>query len=100
MDQIYLAVRLAAAKLVQNGRDTMPLIFDDSFVLYDDERLENSTKMAGEHLDSQIVISPATSGGAASDRQPDSLQPDHHIRASPSTASSARAAAGRGFSQL
>ena len=27
MDQIYLALRLAAAKLVQNGRrDTMPLI--------------------------------------------------------------------------
>ena len=45
MDQIYLALRLAAAKLVQNGRrDTMPLIFDDSFVLYDDERLKTALK--------------------------------------------------------
>lgn len=35
MDQIYLAVRLAAAKLVISDRGTMPLIFDDSFVLYD-----------------------------------------------------------------
>ena len=35
MDQIYLALRLAAAKLIQPEGDYMPLIFDDSFVLYD-----------------------------------------------------------------
>ena len=56
MDQIYLAVRLAAAKLVQNGRDTMPLIFDDSFVLYDDERLKTALKWLVSAYDSQIVI--------------------------------------------
>ena len=42
MDQIYLAVRLAAAKLVISDRGTMPLIFDDSFVLYDDDRLKTA----------------------------------------------------------
>lgn len=53
---IYLAVRLAAAKLVQNGRDTMPLIFDDSFVLYDDERLKTALKWLVSAYDSQIII--------------------------------------------
>lgn len=56
MDQIYLAVRLAAAKLVQNGRDSMPLIFDDSFVLYDDERLKTALKWLVKAYDSQIII--------------------------------------------
>lgn len=44
MDQIYLALRLAAAKLIQDGKQEMPLIFDDSFVLYDDERLRTALK--------------------------------------------------------
>ena len=39
MDQVYLALRLAAAKLIQKGDDPLPLIFDDSFTLYDDDRL-------------------------------------------------------------
>ena len=57
MDQIYLAVRLAAARLVQNGsRDTMPLIFDDSFVLYDDDRLRTALKWLVKAYDSQIII--------------------------------------------
>ena len=57
MDQIYLALRLAAAKLVQNGRrDTMPLIFDDSFVLYDDERLKTALKWLVKAYDNQIIV--------------------------------------------
>ena len=57
MDQIYLAVRLAAARLVQKGRqDTMPLIFDDSFVLYDDDRLRTALKWLVKAYDSQIII--------------------------------------------
>ncbi len=56
MDQIYLAVRLAAAKLVQNGKDSMPLIFDDSFALYDDERLKTALKWLAKAYDNQIII--------------------------------------------
>lgn len=56
MDQIYLAVRLAAAKLVQNGRDSMPLIFDDSFVLYDDDRLKTALKWLVHAYDNQIIV--------------------------------------------
>ena len=57
MDQIYLALRLAAAKLIQNGRsDTMPLIFDDSFVLYDDDRLKTALKWLSRAFKGQIII--------------------------------------------
>lgn len=56
MDQVYLAVRLAAARLVQNGGDIMPLIFDDSFVLYDDDRLKIALKWLVKAYDNQIII--------------------------------------------
>lgn len=56
MDQIYLAVRLAAAKLVQSGKDSMPLIFDDSFTLYDDERLKTALKWLSGAYQNQIII--------------------------------------------
>ena len=56
MDQIYLAVRLAAAKLVISDRGTMPLIFDDSFVLYDDDRLKTALKWLAGAWDSQCII--------------------------------------------
>ena len=55
-DQIYLALRLAAAKLIQTGEDAMPLIFDDSFVLYDDERLEKALTWLAGAYNGQIII--------------------------------------------
>jgi len=58
MDQIYLALRLAAAKLIQvdGGVDQMPLIFDDSFVLYDDERLKTALKWLTKAYDGQVIV--------------------------------------------
>ena len=56
MDQIHLAVRLAAAKLMQTGPDFMPLIFDDSFTLYDDERLKTALKWLASAYENQIII--------------------------------------------
>lgn len=56
MDQIYLALRLASAQLIQSGHDQMPLIFDDSFVLYDDERLRTALKWLSKAYDGQIII--------------------------------------------
>lgn len=55
-DQIYLALRLAAAKFIQNGRDAMPLIFDDSFVLYDDDRLKTALKWLTKAYSGQIIV--------------------------------------------
>ena len=56
MDQIYLAVRLAVARLVQDAHDHMPLVFDDSFVLYDDERLKTAMKWLKSTCTGQIII--------------------------------------------
>lgn len=57
MDQIYLALRLAAAKLIQGEyTELMPLIFDDSFVLYDDERLKNTLKWLPASYSGQILL--------------------------------------------
>lgn len=57
MDQVYLALRLAAARLVQEGHDQMPLIFDDSFVQYDDDRLRTTLKWISQaYQDHQIII--------------------------------------------
>ena len=55
-DQIYLALRLAAAKFIQNDADSMPLIFDDSFVLYDDDRLRTALKWLSDAYRGQIII--------------------------------------------
>lgn len=56
MDQVYLALRLAAARLIQPEGDHMPLIFDDSFVLYDDERLRTALKWLSSAYNAQIII--------------------------------------------
>lgn len=56
MDQIYLALRLAAARLIQSGPEKMPLIFDDSFVLNDDERLRSALKWLASAVDGQIIM--------------------------------------------
>ena len=56
MDQIYLALRLAATRLLQGDGDQMPLIFDDSFVLYDDERLRTALKWLSQSWPGQIII--------------------------------------------
>lgn len=56
IDQIYLAVRLAAARFMMNGRDALPLIFDDSFALYDDERLQSALNFVESDYKGQVFI--------------------------------------------
>ncbi len=56
MDQIYLALRLAAAKLIQGDKEDMPLIFDDSFVLYDSDRLKSALKWLADSYSGQLII--------------------------------------------
>lgn len=56
MDQVYLALRLAAATLIQEGEERMPMIFDDSFVLYDDDRLRTALKWLINAYSDQIII--------------------------------------------
>lgn len=57
MDQVYLALRLAAAKLLTNsGSGGFPLIFDDSFTQYDDERLKTALEWLASAYGGQIII--------------------------------------------
>ncbi len=56
MDQIYLALRLAAAKLLQGDGEPFPLIFDDSFTQYDEDRLRTALKWMAEAYGGQMLI--------------------------------------------
>lgn len=56
MDQVYLALRLAAARLIQPDGERFPLIFDDSFVLYDDERLRSALRWLYDSFPEQIIL--------------------------------------------
>ena len=54
-DQIWLAMRLAAAEVV-TGDTEMPLIFDDSFVLYDHRRLSSALTWLSDTVKTQVII--------------------------------------------
>ena len=56
MDQVYLALRLAAAKLLQGSGSGFPLIFDDSFTQYDDDRLKTALEWLASAYGGQIII--------------------------------------------
>ena len=57
MDQVYLALRLAAAKLLtSSGSGGFPLIFDDSFTQYDDERLKTALEWLASAYGGQLII--------------------------------------------
>ena len=56
IDQIYLALRLSIIDIINKGNDTLPLIFDDCFAMYDDERLEATLKFLSNRINTQILI--------------------------------------------
>ncbi len=53
-EQVYLALRIAAADCVM-GYYTFPLLLDETFVYYDDERLKNTLSVLAEQK-RQIVV--------------------------------------------
>ncbi len=64
MDQIYLALRLAASRLMQssgsssddNRKNRLPLIFDDSFAMYDEKRLNSALHFIMDIHPGQILL--------------------------------------------
>lgn len=56
LDQIYLALRLAVAKLLQKNKQSLPLILDDSFVNYDEKRLSFSLEFLATNYSAQIIM--------------------------------------------
>ena len=55
MEQLYLALRLVAADLLLKDKE-MPLILDDAFVYYDDDRLEETLRELAVRTSRQILI--------------------------------------------
>ncbi len=55
-DQVYMALRLAAIRFISGGEDIIPLVLDDSFAQYDDERLLTALRFLAENYHGQIVI--------------------------------------------
>ena len=59
IDQLYMALRFALAD--ENTKESLPLILDESFVYYDNERLENILRYISEdYKDKQVVIFTCT----------------------------------------
>ena len=57
IDQVYLALRLSAARLLQGDRkEAYPLIFDDSFTQYDDDRLHTVLDWLEKSYDGQLIL--------------------------------------------
>lgn len=52
--QIYLALRLSIANVLIN--EELPIIMDDIFVTYDNQRLQETLSCLGEYLNRQIII--------------------------------------------
>lgn len=60
IDQLYLSLRLSMNTEVSS--ENMPVILDEAFAYYDDERLENILKFLAENYrDKQIIILTCTS---------------------------------------
>lgn len=57
IDQLYLALRLSMALLLQwENRDLLPLLFDDSFAMYDEKRLAASIGYLKKAYPAQILL--------------------------------------------
>lgn len=56
IDQIYLALRIATIRFMTGKADPMPLILDDSFVLFDDSRLREALKFLAKNYKGQILL--------------------------------------------
>ncbi|MBE5923016.1 MAG: hypothetical protein E7271_00930 [Lachnospiraceae bacterium] len=54
VEQIYLALRLSLANVLVS--EDMPIIIDDIFVTYDEDRLRDTLSCIGEYLNRQIII--------------------------------------------
>ena len=59
IDQLYLSLRLSAFKEITN--ESIPIILDESFAYYDNERLQNILKYLNDNFkDNQIIIFTCT----------------------------------------
>lgn len=58
IDQLYLSLRLAVTSEISSER--IPLILDEAFVYYDEQRLENILKYISDEVENQVLILTCT----------------------------------------
>lgn len=58
IDQLYLSLRLSAIQEI--SEETIPIILDESFAYFDNERLENIIKYLDSNYNNQIIIFTCT----------------------------------------
>lgn len=56
IDQFYLALRLAITDIINGNGDKLPLLFDDCFAMYDNERLTATLKFLSSFNNTQLII--------------------------------------------
>lgn len=56
IEQIYMALRLAAADIIFE-KDKKPILLDDAFVMYDNKRMGNTLKFMAESMEQVILFS-------------------------------------------
>lgn len=56
IEQIYMALRLAAADIIFE-KDKKPILLDDAFVMYDNKRMGNTLRFMSENMDQVILFS-------------------------------------------
>ena len=56
IDQIYLALRLAISDIINTNNNILPLIFDDCFAMYDNDRLKATLEFLHKNIDTQVII--------------------------------------------
>ena len=56
IEQVYMALRLAAADIIFD-KDKKPILLDDAFVMYDNKRMGNTLKFMAENMEQVILFS-------------------------------------------
>ncbi len=56
IDQVYLALRLAISDIICNNKEKLPLLFDDCFAMYDNDRLKSTLEFLHNQISTQIII--------------------------------------------
>jgi len=56
VDQIYLALRLAMVRILSENRESIPMLLDDPFANYDDERLERTMRLLARITENHQIL--------------------------------------------
>lgn len=56
IDQMYLALRIAMSEILTSGKETLPLIMDEVFSQYDDDRTRETFRLLKEIISEKQII--------------------------------------------